>query len=678
VAYGEGLRAQRAGREALRRRGEVPLRDWFYEVQWRAGERAVGGAVTAAAAAAAAVAGGRWVVLADAGGVGAALAESLRAAGEGVRLAGPEVAAAGGGELERLLAEELAAVDGAASLRGVVHLWSLPAPGAAETTSESLAASLRVSCGSLLRVVQALAQQAGDRPPRLWVVTRGAQPAVAGGPLAVAQSPVWGLGRTVRLEHAEVWGGLIDLDPAGSAAEARQLAAELLAPDGEDQVALRQAGRHVPRLVRSGAARTGGRPLALRSEASYLISGGFGGLGLTVARWLVERGARHLALVGRREPPAAARAAVGELERSGARVECLAADVSQPAAVAAALARIGATMPPLRGVVHAAGTLADGVLATQDWERFGRVFGAKVQGAWNLHCQTQELPLDFFVLFSSAAALLGSPGQSNYAAANAFLDALAHHRRALGLAALSIDWGGWSEVGMAASQSSLPLRGIGLIAPAAGLQALALALRPAGGDGQPLAPQIAIVPVDWPRLRQALPQLMSASFASVVAAERPAAAAVPPDVVEGGLLRQLMACPPRQRRDQLLAHLRQRVSKVLRLPASQPLSLRQPLLEMGFDSLMAIELRSGLSRGLARRLPATLVFEHPTLELLADHLCATVLPPPAAPPAAVAGLAARAPEETRWVAEVQQLDDAQVLSLVDAELERLRVPGRSR
>jgi myxalamid-type polyketide synthase MxaB len=206
-----------------------------------------------------------------------------------------------------------------------------------------------------------------------------------------------------------------------------------------------QTARHVGKVVLSFAPEES----AVRADGSYLITGGLGALGIRVARCLVDQGARHLVLAGRSGPSAEAWEAMEEMRAAGASVREVRADVASPADTARLIEACQAEAP-LRGVVHAAGVLDDGVVDRQTAERFSRVLAPKVYGAWNLHHQTRELPLDFFVLFSSMASVLGSPGQSSYAVANAFLDALAHHRRARGLPGLSINWGPWSEAGMAA------------------------------------------------------------------------------------------------------------------------------------------------------------------------------------------------------------------------------------
>ena len=179
----------------------------------------------------------------------------------------------------------------------------------------------------------------------------------------------------------------------------------------------------------------------MRADGSYLITGGMGGLGLRVAHWLVEKGARHLILMGRQGATAAIALQIQELEQAGAIVTPLCADVSDESQMRTVLGDLAIAAPPLLGIIHAAGVLEDGVLQQQTWERFRRVMAPKVQGAWNLHVFTQNQSLDFFVLFSSSASILGAAGQANYGAANAFLDALATYRRSQGLPGLSINWG---------------------------------------------------------------------------------------------------------------------------------------------------------------------------------------------------------------------------------------------
>jgi acyl transferase domain-containing protein len=359
-----------------------------------------------------------------------------------------------------------------------------------------------------------------------------------------------------------------------------------------------------------------------RADASYLITGGLGGLGRQVARWMVDQGARHVALLGRGGPSAAAQAVVEELTGAGAQVLVIAADVAEEDQVAHALRTIRDSMPSLRGIVHAAGVLDDGILLRQDWPRFAGVLAPKVQGAWHLHAQTRRADLDFFVLFSSISSIWGSAGQSSYAAANAFLDTLAHARRSQGLPALSINWGGWSQVGLAAGDEvtgRMAGQGMAAITPDAGVAALEQAMRQQ-------AAQLAVVPIDWAAFLARFP----ADRIPVLLAELSREARGRPggDLATSGasdLLRRLDAAGPHNRRRVLAAYLTEQARLALGLDPQAPLDPRRPLNELGLDSLMAIEVRSRLSSAVGRLLPATILFDYPTIEGLTGHLAGEVL-----------------------------------------------------
>jgi polyketide synthase 12 len=360
-------------------------------------------------------------------------------------------------------------------------------------------------------------------------------------------------------------------------------------------------------------------------DATYLITGGLGGLGLRVAEYLVRQGGRHLALLGRGAPSAQAEGTLLRLRQAGADVTVLTGDVSRAEDVAAALATIDRDLPPLRGVIHAAGVLDDSLLSGLDRDRMLTVAASKVAGGWHLHRATRHRDLAFFVLFSSAAALLGSPGQASYCAANAFLDALAHHRRASGLPALSISWGPWSEVGLAArSEHDRDLSGRGVLAlrPEDGIEALHRLL-PTG------AVHVAVLPVDRDRLRDAvatglMPHLLArlagpATDAGAVAAQR------------SGEVRQRMLAvePGRRRRDVLVQHCRNEIATILTLDIAQ-VDPAMPLANMGFDSLLSLELKKRLESSLSVILPATLAWRLPTIDamvpFLADQMAIQLLP----------------------------------------------------
>jgi NAD(P)-dependent dehydrogenase (short-subunit alcohol dehydrogenase family)/acyl carrier protein len=480
--------------------------------------------------------------------------------------------------------------------------------------------------------------------------------------IALAQATLWGFGRTIALEHPALRCTLIDLDPDGGGDEAALLSAIGQADGNEDAVAWRSGSAYAPRLTRITIAESSP---TIRAGGTYLITGGLGGIGLAVARWLVAQGARCLALVGRSDPPESTQAILNELRSEGATVVTVRADASRREEAARVLDQIDRELPPLCGVLHAAGVLDDGVITQLTAPRLRAALAPKVDGAWHLHELTRERPLDCFVLFSSAAALLGSPGQANYAAANAFLDSLAHHRHALGLPALSINWGPWAEVGLAAAQANrgqrLALQGIGSLTRAQGLQALGRLL------GQP-APQAAVLKFNLRQWREFHLAAADAPLLSeLVRAEQsqPGAPVDDPRVLEA-----LWAAEAAQRRAVLAVHVREQVAQVMRLDPTgiDPLV---PFGSLGLDSLMGLEIRNRLERSLGLTLSAALVWTYPTIAALAAYL-AEVLELPVEQPAAAngseaQGLADRA--EARAV--VAGLSEAEAERILVQELDRL-------
>ncbi len=338
------------------------------------------------------------------------------------------------------------------------------------------------------------------------------------------------------------------------------------------------------------------QPVTVRADASYLITGGLGGLGRTVARWLAEQGARHLVLTSRRGrdglTPEAAEA-VAALEAEGVAVHILAGDVARAEDVDRLLAHIAAELPPLRGIVHSAGVLRDGLLLQMSPAQLEMVLAPKVYGAWHLHRASAEAPLDFFVLFSSIAALLGPPGQANYAAGNAFMDALARTRRAHGLPALSINWGPWSEVGMAARGAlgeQHASGGILPLTPAEGVELLDLLL-----EEHPA--QVAAVAIDWQQLGQATPAGMQPPLLSDLLATEAAAAGAEAGSGANFATEVLLVAPPEERLTLLETHLQTLTAGVMRLDRER-LPVQQPLNALGIDSIMAVELKSKIEGSL--------------------------------------------------------------------------------
>jgi acyl transferase domain-containing protein/acyl carrier protein len=653
VAEVVGFRGRLANREAVRLSTHARREEARYELVWRP-EPAPRPASTPG------VDKRRWLLLTDAQGVGERLGRMLEEHGAPVVRVRPEEARSPG-DFARLLDE----ASGSGGWAGVVYLWGLDQPAMKDASVEAVQRAALEASGGALHLVKALAGRGGASVP-LWLVTRGAQAVKEARPtLALAQAPLWGLGRVIDLEHTELRCTRVDLDPEDSEGSLRLLYAEL-GRDGnapEREVAFRGGVRLHPTLRRDAGSRGGSLPF--RVEATYLITGGLGGLGLEVARWMVEQGARHLVLVGRRAPSASASEAVRALEKAGARVTIASVDVSREAEVARLLLRLDPTSPPLRGIVHAAGVLDDGALLQQDVERFERVMAPKVAGAWNLHRLTVDRPLDFFVLFSSASATLGSPGQGNYAAANAFLDALAHERRARGLAAQSLDWGPWAETGMVGAAEGQVARALERrgIRPLPTGQALAL-------FGESLVagrPQVALLSIQWPVYLEGLGALGRSSFYEGLAPARAAEsrASVAPAQPRHPLAERLLAALPHERPELLSRSLQEEVARILRLEVSE-IDWRQGFAELGMDSLMAIELRNVLQKGLGRSIPATVALDHPTIDFLVRHLLDEVLKLEGqeAPP-----IPERKPQEA-VEPELDALSDAELARLVAEDLAR--------
>ena len=486
----------------------------------------------------------------------------------------------------------------------VVYGWAL----ADELDDADVVAALGTGLAGLLHLAQQLLEHTGGSQTRLEIVTRGAQ-RIGAHRVAVAQRAVWGFAKSFALEAPMTPSRCIDMDPAGAADDGARLWAELQT-GREDQVAIRDRVRYVPRLARVAAPTFEGTA-HLSADATYLITGGFGSLGLRAAGALVASGARHLVLCGRRGLTIDACEQIAELQRRGAHVTAMQADVSAAADVSRLIERIKSTLPPLRGVVHAAGVLDDSVISEQRWERVRSVLSPKVQGAWLLHRLLDDTPLDFFVLFSSAAAVLGSPGQSIYAAANACLDAVAHERAARGQRAISINWGPWAESGMAATRQTADRarwarQGWTLLPPKQGAELLA-------GFLSESSPQRAVLPVDW---SQALGPGEPPPFLSEVSRSDSA-----PTVERFDLVAALRAGAIERRNlvEEYVAGLVMRVLSVIDLEPEEPIAQR------GLDSLMALELRNAFERDTGVSIRAVALLDGASVRSVSRHI-ADLLP----------------------------------------------------
>ncbi|NET67637.1 MAG: SDR family NAD(P)-dependent oxidoreductase, partial [Moorea sp. SIO1G6] len=378
-----------------------------------------------------------------------------------------------------------------------------------------------------------------------------------------------------------------------------------------------QQAKHIGKVVVEMPQATG-QPNSIKPEASYLITGGLGALGLEVAQWMVTQGAKHLALMGRRAPNPTAQKVIEELETAGAHVSVLLGDISNQEDVALTLQEISASLPPLKGVIHAAGVLDDGLVQNMNWQQFTKVMAPKVAGTWYLHQLTQDLPLDFFVCFSSMASMLGSPGQGNYAAANGFMDAVAHYRRGQGLPGLSINWGAWAAGGMAArldsfNQQRLDRSGMIAIKPEQGMQALGSLL----SESQS---QVGVFPVNWSRFVSQLPGGQKMPFLSALISTEPSL------TQKSAFREQLEAAAVSERQELLTTQIRSVIAKTLGWTDAQKIGMRQPLFELGLDSLMAVELKNRLESSLEASLSSTLLFDYPMVEALVEYLTNDVIP----------------------------------------------------
>ncbi|WP_443043014.1 type I polyketide synthase [Streptomyces sp. NBC_00370] len=499
---------------------------------------------------------------------------------------------------------------------------------------------------STAALVQALAD--ADLAAPLWAVTRGAvSVGRSDAPVSPAQAAVWGLGRVAALEHPQLWGGLADLPAELDDRAVRRFVAVLAGRGDEDQVAVRASGAFGRRVVPAPTAETvGEREERWEPSGTVLITGGTGALGARVARRLASEGARRLVLLSRRGPDApGARELQAELTDLGVDVTLAACDAADREQLRQVLEEIPADCP-LTAVVHTAGVLDDGALTGLTPERFGTVFRSKVASALLLDELTRELDLSVFALFSSVAGSVGNPGQANYAAANAVLDALAERRRSLGLPATSVAWGAWGGGGMAAdTPSTAPDTESGTAADTASGTAAGTAsgtAQPSGLLDPELAvsallrlvrepePTVVVADLRRPQLLEALLSLRPGPLLSELpearrALETARAARQASESAATGLRERLLGASESERTAVLLAAVRTEAAAVLGHAGAEAIKGDKAFRDLGFDSLTAVELSNRLARLTGLTLPASLVFDYPTAQALAGHLVAELL-----------------------------------------------------
>lgn len=625
VAQVRGLAVQQANPETLLPTDTQPMQDWFYKVTWE--QQSLPSLPTSHSPSK------RWLIFADQC-YGELLKDQLVQRGDRCTLIfyGDQYQALGKDRYVINLAEkkqfsQVLEESWETGYDSILHLWSLDAKAidSNELSPPMLQVAQELSCGSTLHLLQALEQhmlhQKLTQQPQLWWITASAQAIESvSTKIQLPQASLSGFLRSLRIERSDLDCRHIDLDSSENNLD--NLLQELvIAPSSEAReeiIAWRGQHRYVARLtpwhLPKKASHT---PIKISSEATYLITGGTGALGLKMASWLAQQGARHVALLSRRKvPEVSAHLTISNLEKTGVTVYLLQADVAKADELTAAFSQLK-SMPPLKGMIHTAGVLRDGQLTQQKWANFETVMAPKVTGAWNLHQITQKLSLDFFVCFSSAASMFGSAGQGNYAAANAFMDGLAAHRRTLGLHGLSINWGPWSEVGMAKQlgehgQLQLQRLGIDSISPPQGLQAFEALLE------QPIA-QVAVVSLSWDKFLSQFNDLAPVLFQQFANHAGKEEQLIP------SVLQELMTLPSTQRRNHLFEFVRTIVSKISGLDLTQPDMLERGFFDLGMDSLMSVELQNSLREQLGCQLNSTVVFKYSTVPALVDYLIQDVL-----------------------------------------------------
>jgi acyl transferase domain-containing protein/acyl-CoA synthetase (AMP-forming)/AMP-acid ligase II/pimeloyl-ACP methyl ester carboxylesterase len=506
-------------------------------------------------------------------------------------------------------------------LQGIIYLTGLDNPS--EPNITTINNYQQQHCTNILNLVQALYANSIATP--IWLVTRGNQSVVNKlNSDAIASSCLWGLANAIALEHPEYWGGIVDLDSEVNHNEVDSLLTVINHKNQEDRLVIRQDKIYVPRLQLTEDLKTQ-KALEITPDGSYLITGGWGSLGLKIAQWLAKQGAKNLLLLGRSNPSDKAQQEIKKLEQQGVTVNVIQVDLTDYEALKNVLGRgesrfaltgsknvenihPSISPSPIKGIIHAAGVLDDGILQGQTWARFASVIAPKVTGAWNLHQVTKDLDLDFFVLFSSVASLIGSPGQSNYTVANTGLDAIARYRRSQGLPALTINWGAWGDSGMAVEQG-FNIPGLDLINPQAGLAALEQLLTTE-------LTQVGVISADWQQLSQKFPCLQQSNYFARLITKSDSNEQ---SEANQQIFAELLATSADKRPEYLTQYLQKAIAEILQIePAS--LSVNDSLLDTGMDSLMVMEAINQLKNDLQLLLYPREFYERPQITSLAAYL----------------------------------------------------------
>lgn len=509
------------------------------------------------------------------------------------------------------------------------------------------------ACAMSLALVQAVARSSQRSRVRIWFVTRGAQ-SVGGDVTNPAGAALWGLGRVIANELPEFWGGLIDVGVEPDAQQRSMLIDTITSAGLDREIGLRGGRSFVTRLTRH--ATTSAERVEIFPDATYVITGGAGGIGLVLARGLAAEGARHIVLLGRSSLSPNAEDAVAAIRDLGVSVAYLRVDIASHAEVASIVAALANGWPPVRGIIHAAGVLSDSTILQLSPADLESVAAPKVAGAWNLINGLASSSLDFVAFCSSVSALMGTPGQGNYAAANAVLDAYASLLRSRGIPAVSIAWGRWGEVGLVNTDdriAGLDQLGLVPVPPAAGVEAFMRVARSSRAN-------VAVADIAWARYAErqvAVPPRFQALVPNTDTSSSNDTAR------SGSILDRLQSVRPDERQASLLDHIRELTAAVLRFEGPERIHPGQGFFQMGMDSLMAVELKNRLQHSLDRTLSATLTFDYPTPTALARSLFDELFPE-----ALIDDDVAEAPS---IVEDVLDLPDDAVRALLDSELQFL-------
>ena len=434
------------------------------------------------------------------------------------------------------------------------------------------------------------------------------------------QAPLWGLGRTLAFEMAETWGGLVDLDPEGDPKRFTEvLLAEILHPDDEDQIVFRGGTRLVPRLCHLNTPEPRNVASLCDYDGAYLVTGAPDGLGLRAALWLAEQGARYLVVVGQRsESPHSSQAPERTIENLGATIRIVEGDPADYETLTSVFDEFGKNAPPLKGVMHAVGIVEPVSAGEIDEPLLARTFHERAKGAWLLHALSREADLDFFILFSSVSAIMGSRNLAHFGAANHLLDILAHFRHTQGLPALSVNWGWWPEGGTADTLDAYyPKIGLNPISTDEAFNELAALLRIG-------CPQAAVTSVDWKIFKPICEAKGPVPFLESIRAEEPDSGKEA-ESEETDFRRRWTETPPEERWDILVAHVREHLSYVLGFEDPDGLDIKEGFFNMGMDSITTLQFTDRLQQSIGHAFPATLAFEYPNIESLCRHLMDDVL-----------------------------------------------------